>query len=85
MLPFTSITVVGTKPVPFIPTTGETEPTTMEVGVICVIVGTGLVTVKLVAAPDPLPAEPFHATTESCAPLATCAAVTVAVSWVLLT
>ena len=84
-LPFTSITVVGTNPVPATEITGDTAPSTTDAGIVCVIAGAGFVTSRLAAALDPLPAEPFHATTESCDPLATCAAVTVTVTSVLLT
>jgi hypothetical protein len=71
-LPFASIAVVGTKPVPVTATVGEAVPVASVAGMSCVIVGTGLVTSKLIAAPDPLLAEPFNAITESCAPLASC-------------
>lgn len=71
-LPFASITVVGTKPVPFTSTVGDAVPAASAAGVSSVITGTGLVTSRLTAGPDPLLAVPFNAMTESCAPLANC-------------
>jgi hypothetical protein len=83
--PFTSITVVGTNPVPVTVTTAETAPVDSLVGYIDVTVGAGLSTSNLIGVAVPLLDDPFKTTTDKSAPLANWAAGTVAVSWVALT
>lgn len=76
------MTVVGTKPVPVTLATGVDPPLPREAEE---MTGAGLFTWRFTAVPEALLKEPFCATTDNCVPLATCAAGTVAVTWVLLT
>jgi hypothetical protein len=84
-LPFTSIVVSGTKPVPTRVRVGDAAPAISADGVNSVMTGEGLVTWRFTAAPEPLLVLPFSAMTESCAPLASWVGDTVAVTWLLLT
>lgn len=79
-LPFTSITVVGTKPVPLTATSEEVDVVVSTFGASWEIVGAGLFTCRVTAAPEPLLALPFSASTESWSPLASCDADTAAVT-----
>ena len=84
-LPFTSITVVGTNPVPVTAIVGFAAVVVTVAGDTCVIVGAGLVTCRATVVPDPLLSVPLRAITESWPPLASCDAETVAVTSVALT
>jgi hypothetical protein len=74
--------VVPTKPVPFTVKVNPPLPAIVDVGLIEVIAGTGLLTVN-VCGPDVPPFGPFGFFTVTCCmpPQATFAAGTVAVSW----
>jgi hypothetical protein len=69
-LPFTSTTVVGTNPVPVTANVAEALPADNTAGVNAEITGAGFITLRLIAAPDPLLAAPFNAIIGSTPPLA---------------
>ena len=79
-VPFTSIMVLGTKPVPLTATTGDAVPAGRLAGVTAEITGAGLVTTRFTAVPEPLLAEPLSAMTARFPPFANCSAERVAVT-----
>ena len=84
-VPFTLITVVGTKPVPATATADAAVPTPSAAGESAVMAGEGLSTSRLTAALPALLKSPFTATMESMAPTASWLAGIDAVTWLVLT
>jgi hypothetical protein len=84
-LPFTSITVVGTNPVPVTVTVGEAVPVSSVAGETDARVGAGLSISRSIGDPGEVVREPFATTTANSAPLASWLAGTTAVSSVLST
>jgi hypothetical protein len=82
-IPFTCTAVVGTKLVPVSVTVADGASATTLTGVTCASVGVGLFIVKLTTPDELLP--PLLAVTDRIPPLASCAAGTAAITWVLLT